>query len=221
MPTPLIDIDIKPSDLKKLSVVTLIIANMVPIIGVLFLDWEVFPILLLFWMENVIVGVFNVLKMLMVSANNIAQQAAKFSTILFFCVHYGMFTLVHGVFVWVIFGLQDNSSLDFTNLFQSIRASQLIWGILALLISHGVSFATNYVGRGEYKQTTLNTLMMQPYGRVIVLHLTILFGGFTVMALGSPVFGLLLLIILKLGIDIVAHMKQHKGKDAFSVKSLS
>jgi hypothetical protein len=221
MPTPLINIDIKPCDLKKPSVIILIIANMVPIIGALFLGWDVFPVLLLFWTENVIVGIFNVLKMLLASAKNIAQHAAKFSTILFFCVHYGMFTLVHGVFVLVVFGFQNNTSYDFTTLLQSIRNSQLIWGILALLISHGVSFVMNYIGKEEYKRTTLNELMMQPYERVIVLHLTILFGGIMVTALGSPVFGLLLLILLKLGIDIIAHLKQHAGDDAFFVKSRS
>ena len=53
------------------------------------------------------------------------------------------------------------------------------------------------------------SLMHQPYGRVIVLHIAILGGGFLVMALGSPVAGLALLVVLKIALDVRAHLKQH------------
>jgi 4-hydroxybenzoyl-CoA reductase subunit beta len=42
----------------------LIAANLVPLAGVFLFGWEVFPLLLLFWFENVIIGFFNALKML-------------------------------------------------------------------------------------------------------------------------------------------------------------
>ena len=54
-----------PSEFLVPSVIFLIVANLVPLYGVFFLHWQVFPILLLFWMENVMVGLFNALKMTM------------------------------------------------------------------------------------------------------------------------------------------------------------
>jgi hypothetical protein len=72
-----------------------------------------------------------------------------------------------------------------------------------------VSFFTNYIGKGEYKNTTLNQLMGQPYGRVVILHVTIIIGGFLVALFGSPVVGLIMLIALKTFIDIKTHLKQH------------
>jgi hypothetical protein len=51
--------------------------------------------------------------------------------------------------------------------------------------------------------------MGQPYARVVVLHLTIIGGGFLVMALGAPVLGLLLLVVLKIGVDLAAHLREH------------
>ena len=48
------------------------------------------------------------------------------------------------------------------------------------------------------------------YARVVVLHLAILFGSFFVMAFGSPIFALILLIGLKTAIDYAAHRKQHE-----------
>ena len=52
--------------------------------------------------------------------------------------------------------------------------------------------------------------MQQPYGRVVVLHLTILLGGFAAMLLGSPLWALLLLIGLKIALDLKAHLKEHR-----------
>jgi membrane-associated PAP2 superfamily phosphatase len=46
------------------AVVALIVANAIPLVGALFLGWNVWMILIVFWLENGIVGFFNVLKIL-------------------------------------------------------------------------------------------------------------------------------------------------------------
>ena len=45
---------------KRLSVPILVMANLVPLAGVLLWGWDVFLILLLFWGENVIIGIFGI-----------------------------------------------------------------------------------------------------------------------------------------------------------------
>jgi hypothetical protein len=52
---------------------------------------------------------------------------------------------------------------------------------------------------------------------VVVLHLAILGGGFLVMLMGMPVVGLTLLIALKIGLDVLAHAKQHALGEAVSL----
>lgn len=203
---------IASTDFKKFSVIVLILTNLLPIYGVLFWEWRVFPILLLFWMENIIIGVSNVFKMLFSTADNTKRWQAKASMIPFFCVHYGLFTLVHGIFVFVVFGgfiEQDDTGRTFSDI-SSILVDQQLWlAVLALVISHTISFIVNYIGKGEYKWSTLSQLMGQPYSRVVVLHLTIIFGGFLVTLFGSPVVGLILLIAFKTYIDIKTHLNQH------------
>jgi len=39
-----------------LSIAALVAVNFIPLVGVLFLDWEIGPILLLYWSENLVVG---------------------------------------------------------------------------------------------------------------------------------------------------------------------
>ncbi len=90
----------------------------------------------------------------------------------------------------------------------TLQEYHLGWAILGLVISRGISFATNYLGKGEYKNLTAPQLMAQPYGRIVVLHLAIIGGGFLVMVLHSPVLGLLLLVGLKTLLDLAAHLRE-------------
>src|SRR5207249_1450699 len=86
------------------SALVLVAANLVPLVGVLFFGWSVFSTLLLFWVENVIVCAFNVLRMLVAQPQIGVTWAAKLCMIPFFTFHYGMFVTVHGLFVLTLFG---------------------------------------------------------------------------------------------------------------------
>ena len=200
-------------DWLRPSAVALVVANVVPLLGVLWFGWKVFPLLLLFWFENLIIGAFNVLKMLLASPADGKSWAAKCFLVPFFSFHYGMFTLIHGVFVIGLFGGQFRHGAPFPGVetvLALIRQEHLGWAILGLTISHGISFGLNYLGGGEYRRASLGVLMAQPYGRIVVLHLTILGGAFLMAALGSPVVGLVLLVVLKIGLDLSAHLKERK-----------
>ncbi len=193
------------------SQVALVLANAVPLVGVLLLGWTVFPLLLLYWLENVVVGGFNVLKMLLAKPAEPVYWAGKLFLIPFFIVHFGGFTFVHGVLVVAFFGPKGIQPFDLlTAVPAAIRANQLGWGLLSLIASHGFSFYWNYVKNGEYQRASLQTLMGQPYGRVMVLHLTVLFGGWIVMLLGSPVGALLALVALKTAADWRGHRAERR-----------
>lgn len=201
------------TDWQRPSVIALVLANLVPVFGVLFFHWEVFPLMFLFWSENVIIGAFNVLKMLTANPESALSWAGKLFLIPFFCVHYGMFTFVHGVFVVGLFGGGFRPGAGFPGLetfWRIVHENYLGWAILGLAISRGISFVMNYLVGGEYKRASLQQLMAQPYGRIVVLHLAILGGGFLVMALHSPELGLLVLVALKIAFDLRGHFAERK-----------
>src|SRR6266545_4005176 len=175
---------------ELISVSALILANAVPLAGVLFFGWQVFPLILLFWLENVIVGGFNVLKMLTANPEDPISWVGKAFLIPFFCVHFGGFTFIHGTFVFAMFGGPAYSHQFFPSVagvLAAIRGTGIRLGVLGLVLSHGVSFVGNYLIGGEYRRASLQQLMSQPYGRVMVMHFVILGGGFLVVALHSPV----------------------------------
>jgi hypothetical protein len=175
--------------------------------------WEVFPLLLLFWMENVVLGVLNALKILLAAPGEARLWAAKAFTLPFFCFHYGLFTLLHGVFVLMVFGgtrYRVHDPLGVPEAALRAGGDYGLWlaaGVLAA--SHAFSFAWNYLHRGEFRRASPKALMAQPYGRVMVLHLVIIGGGFGALALGSPLWALVLLIGLKTALDLRAHVKEH------------
>jgi len=205
--------DTNAADWRRPSSIALILANLIPVVGVLQFGWEVFPLVFLFWTENVIIGAINVLKMLAANPKSPIAWGAKIFFIPFFCVHYGIFTLVHGVFVLVLFGGGMQGGMGFPG-FDTFRRvmeqNHLGWAVLGLAVSHGFSFVTNYLGGGEYRRVSVPELMQQPYGRIIVLHITILGGGFLVAALRSPKLGLLVLVALKIALDLRAHFAERR-----------
>ena len=85
-----------------------------------------------------------------------------------------------------------------------------LWLPLAVLVaSHLFSFLWNYLYRGEFRRAQLARLMTQPYVRVVVLHVGIILGGFAAAMLGSPLWALLVLLAMKIGLDLKAHVKEH------------
>ena len=78
------------SELSKPSVLTLLVANLVPLYGVLFLSWNVFTLLIVFWMENVVVGVFNVFKMVFATPGELAKWLTKIFLIPLFCFTFAL-----------------------------------------------------------------------------------------------------------------------------------
>ncbi len=76
-----------------------------------------------------------------------------------------------------------------------------------------------YLGSGEFRRTNPMSLMMAPYNRIIVLHLTIIAGGGLTMVMGSPVWLLALLIGLKILMDVRAHLKERHSFGAKGYKS--
>jgi len=94
----------------------------------------------------------------------------------------------------------------------------MIIPFIALFLSHGFSFVYNFFIKEEFKNTNSKDLMGKPYTRIIVLHIAIIAGAFPIMYFGSPVYLLVVLILIKIIIDLYLHNKEHKK---FQIKQIS
>jgi hypothetical protein len=214
-----------------LSLLALTAANVSPLAGVFFLGWDAATIVLLYWTENLILGFYNILKMVLVRATPPAAHLGKLFDIPFFCLHYGGFCAGHGFFLLIFFKLGGGPEALFKGMNSAlgplvfvqllINVVRQLWQsrppgmelpVLCLFASHGVSFVQNFLVRKEYRTLTLDKLMGQPYTRIVLLHVAIIAAGMPVMLLGSPMPLLLILVVLKIGLDIFLHIKSHKVK---------
>jgi len=186
-----------------LSVLILVVANLFPLFGVLRLGWNAPDILLLYWGENAIIGIWNLLKMS--TAKGAGPAGPKPLFLLFFAVHYGFFMAIHYFFL-VSFLSKGFGPHGFSlDLLRGVRP-----GLLVLFLSHGISFFANYIGRGEYLGASTAHLVFQPYGRIVVMHLTIIFGAGLMMLTGQSVVLLGTLILLKIALDVMAHQRERQ-----------
>lgn len=199
--------------------VALVLANLIPLAGVIFFGWDLRGVMLLYWVENVVVGGWAIVRMLVIG------RLWAVPTIMFFCLHFGMFMFVHLIFVYALTEATDWSAIEWqgsasftapskpdASFFPSSSFwSQFSWiGCLALVASHGISFFRNFLAGGEWRRSSLGAEMGRPYPRMLVMHLAILGGGFAIGLLGQPLALLAVLVILKILVDSAAHVVEHR-----------
>jgi hypothetical protein len=204
------------------SVAILIAANLLPLYGVLYWGWDLYTLMVLYWMETGIVGFFAIVEMAMV-----ARLFALF-LVPFFIVHFGGFMLGHIFFLTVMFGGgAPNSLAQMPEVVWQVLTERGLWiAFVALFVSHGFSFVVNVLrpvwrqwreqagGEGLLPKTLLppgnpQAVMMAPYGRIVVMHVTIILGALLSEVFKTRVAAFVLLIALKIAVDIAAHVRKN------------
>ena len=155
-------------------------------------------------MESGVIAFYTVLKIAIVG------KLAALIAAPFFIGHFGGFMTGHFLLIYALFlrgnnaGWTPGAGAELYAIFVPIWTS-----IAALFISHGVSFFTNFIGEREYEGAKVSALMHAPYQRVIVMHLTLIFGGWIILLTGLPFGALVVLVLLKTAVDLHAHRQEH------------
>jgi hypothetical protein len=226
------------------AVIVLVLFNLLPLAGVTWWGWNVYTLLVLYWLENGIIGALNVPRILLaegplvatpgvVSVRGLAGSSRPL-LVPFFVMHYGIFWAVHGVFVFLLpvfvgLGSVARSAIDaapslvldpWVPLLRpflpdapadvGVQWDVVVWGAIGLAISHGASFVLNFLGRREYLAVSPIAQTFAPYGRVVVLHITILVGAFISALLGSPIGAIAVLVAVKTTVDLALHLREHR-----------
>lgn len=207
--------------MKKLwSVIFLLIANVVPIIGVVYLNWDIFSIVYIYFLETLVVGIFGIFKILLARGidftidrglitdillsqffPNLNSGSSKASVLIAYFICFVLYILL-------LFGL-CLIVLTPSNFAKSWEPSYL-WALLALTISHSFSFFQNYIYKKEYKFAVPYTQMTQPFDRVMVMILVFSVAAFAIYRIDLSTLTIVALIIIKVIFDIIAHYQEHQ-----------
>jgi hypothetical protein len=207
-----------PSRAPLLSSAWLVLGNLLPLWAVWAGHMSVGDVFVVYWIENVAVWAITIAKVGTARGTGTpgggtftlngkpVDPASTGPLAFFFALHYGIFTLVHGVFAFVM-AFQIGGDLHPT--------SWMLAG-LALALSHLGSLWINWFGEGERWQVSAVSAMWQPYPRMLVLHVGILV-GFTLVpesvgpggASGFEQLGpALVLLGLKTVVDLALHLRE-------------
>jgi hypothetical protein len=180
---------------RRVSVILLVAANLLPLAGVLFFDWNVGLLVGIYWAENLVLGFYTLLRMWV--------AGGRVFLCLMFCVHYGGFCFAHGLFLKEMF-MEEGQFVAPDPLWPAAAA------LLALFVSHGASFVGNFLRGPERAGARPADIMQSVYGRIMVLHVAIIIGGMAVASLGEPLYLLVALVVMKVVVDHVFHERQHR-----------
>ncbi len=129
---------LSPRYLSTPSALALIAANLLPLAGVLLWGWDLYGLMLLYWMETGIIGLFGILQIALT-----ARWAALFM-VPFFIVHFGGFMMGHLLFLTALFGGTRNDIGAIPEVVTGALSETGLWLALGgLFLSHAFSFVVN------------------------------------------------------------------------------
>jgi hypothetical protein len=197
------------ASLRYPSVWISLFIDAIPVVMVLAYGWTALPLVLLYWLENLVIGVFTLLRMVV---SSFAMGAAGLIVLFlgpFFVFHYGMFCAGHGTFLFALASFKggagdsitsegiDFKPMDVAGMTQSAFALEptLVWVLAIGVAWRLVLFFWHFLLRGDFTKTNPVTEMFSPYGRIVALHLGIFAGFGALVFLGQPLWGVLGLIL--------------------------
>ena len=217
--------DSEGSKSKDYSGIGIIITNVLVILYAVIDDWDPGSMMLIYWVQSVIIGFFHFFRILLLrsfctegftsNGQPVPETAkVKWSTALFFAVHYGFFHLIYLFFLLCISsqGAGDEIADDVAPTEEGGIPLGLL-SVIGFFLGHGYSFYQN-VKADLKRRPGLGTMMFLPYARIIPMHLTIIFGNMIAIIFGDMIAAskvtVLLFSTLKTGADYLMHIVEHR-----------
>lgn len=205
------------------SDVFLIIANLLPLYGVWFEGWDPKQMFLVYCLETIIIGGYNVIKMIIVTLdrkkdvweNNGSKSLVRgWFFILFFICHYGLFVFVQtGIFAGVSGLSSDGAFGPFTFLgkiffYLNNDAKIVLYSFIAM---YGFRMTFDFILSGKYRETSLGLLMFQPYLRIFIQQFVVILGSMFLVFGAGKIF-MLIFVSIKLYCDLFINFDAYLEK---------
>lgn len=194
----------------RVTVAAILLGNLVPVFGVAFLGWDGAQILILYWFENMIVGALTVPCILSARGETRVQSTGPKSGPVglgcFFMFHYGMFCLGHGIFAFILahdMVAAEGDGVTAGVWERTLGQTDFWWTVLTIAVLHLILHIRDWWLAGAWRTRDPMAEMFRPYGRIFVLHLTVLGGAWVMAELKAPASAVLLLCFGKMALELV------------------
>jgi len=175
------------------SVASLLLANLVPLFGVVFLGWDVFLVLFTYMVECAVISAYNILKLIIVT------KLAAFAYVPAFLIMFYSAMLVPFA---IVGGLYDNQHLG-QKAFEEFLGN-LAYGAIGFGLSHGISFVVNFIGQKEYARMSAEDQLIAPFRRIFLVGAAAFLGAFLIILREIPLAFLIWILFLTLPFLVMA-----------------
>ena len=187
------------------SMVVLLLSNLFTMVLAVYQQWDVFVLMWIYWGQSVIIGYFNVHRIMDLKEFSTAgfrinnrpvkpTPATQRQTAIFFALHYGIFHLGYLVFL----GADAKVAGGFP--------------VFSVLVCVGVFYLNHWFSyrynreQEQDRVPNIGSIMFFPYIRIIPMHLMIVAG---VTVLGGSTGALIVFLLLKTAADVAMHVVEH------------
>jgi hypothetical protein len=202
--------------MRWLNMLFVLLVNAVPLYGVKYLGWSVGTVLILYWLENLLIAVFTCARIWLHRTltrkrghwrtgqlgTKVNDRPSTHGLLGEYAVMAFVFTLAHGIFVFAIVFLVGENHPDLAN--WKFSADQFRVGAMQMLAVIAVDFLIDAMSIRSRSFAWIKAYVGQRMGRVLILHLAIIFGMWAMVVSESPLAVLYVLIGLKTLWDLAA-----------------
>lgn len=166
----------------------LIIANLLPVYGVIFLDWSAIDAFIVYALETLIIGIITVMKILLMTMVNkkgmwynqgSATPVSGLFFVFFFIFHFGLFAAVQTTIFSETAGIvpPNKGAMHFFFHWYEYINKDIAIMLAAIAFGHLARSFMPFVLSGEYKTGSMMRVMFQPYGRIFIQQFTVILGS--------------------------------------------
>ncbi len=174
------------------ATLSIILWNLTPYWGVYFLHWEPITVLICYAMETIVIGGFNVFKMVAVYWYGMPEEdnryvAPGFSSIPFFIIAYTFLVFFQLTSFFAVIDVinQEHQITVFGAIRQFMDDETTYLACTAFVVFNAYSFVTEFILTEEYRKKMLRDQMTEPLPRVIFLQIVVTAAGFIYLKTGS------------------------------------
>jgi hypothetical protein len=178
--------------------------NLFPLVGVWFLNWNPFSVLLCYLLESGVIGVFNTFKVTAVTFYGkvpepvLGVNSVGLFSIPIFIIAFSMLLALNFYGFFHVIGLpitQKTNMLDVIHVIISQREMQLL--LTTFFVLNAFSFITEFILPEKYQELTIEQQVVLPFPRVIIVQVLIFIGGLLYVNTGARISMLIVLMALK------------------------
>jgi hypothetical protein len=181
------------------TAVLLIVANVVPIVALVRTGEPVGAILIIYWMQLVIIGFWNVIKLIVVT---------RLRALVFVPMFVITYMAIISVFGFIAGGLLDDQMQG--TVWQKNFSPWNYWvPAMMFFVTHGLSFFRNFIGRREYHNTDWEKQISQPFLRAFPMWAAAFVGGIFGSFFTHAAFAAAFVVPVKIALDLLGHFAEH------------